>query len=46
MIMLTMFFQQLAGEAAVPKSVISSCQIYKRGTGLLFCLETILDVLR
>ena len=38
--------QQLAREATVPDNVISSCQIYKHGTGLLFCHETILDVLR
>ena len=38
--------QQLTGEAAVPDSVVCSCQIYKHGTGLLFSLETILDVLR
>ena len=28
--------QQLAGEATVPDSVISSCHIYKHGFGLLF----------
>ena len=37
--------QQLAGEATMPDSVICSCQIYKHSTGLLFCLERILDVL-
>ena len=37
--------QQFAGEATVPDSVIGSCQVYKHSTGLLFCLETILDVL-
>ena len=35
--------QQLAGEATVPDSVISSCQIDKHGTGLLFCLKRILN---
>ena len=38
--------QQLAGEATVPDSVMSSCQIDKHGTGLLFCLKRILNVLR
>ena len=38
--------QQLAGVATVPDSVISSCQIDKHGTGLLFCLKRILNVLR
>ena len=38
--------QQLAGEATVPYSIISSCQIDKRGTSLLFCLKRILNVLR
>ena len=37
---------QLAGEATVPGSVISSCQIDKHGTSLLFCLKRILNVLR
>ena len=37
--------QQLAGEATVPDSVISSSQIDKHGTGLLFCLKRTLDVL-
>ena len=37
--------KQLAGEAMMPDSVIGSCQIYKHSTGLLFCLERILDVL-
>ena len=39
-------FQQLAGEATVPDSVMSSCQIDKHRTGLLFCLKRILKVLR
>ena len=38
--------QQLAGEATVPRSVISSCQIDKHGTGLLFCRKEILNALR
>ena len=38
--------QQLAGEATVPDSVISNCQIYKHGTRLLFCLKRTLNVLR
>ena len=38
--------QQLAGEATVPDSVMSSCQIDKYGTSLLFCLIRILNVLR
>ena len=37
--------QQLAGKATVPDSVISSCQIDKYGTGLLFSLKRIFDVL-
>ena len=37
--------QQLVGEATVPDSVISSCQIDKHGTSL-FCLKKILNVLR
>ena len=37
--------QQLAGEATVPDSVISSCQIDKQGTSLLFCLKRIFNVL-
>ena len=39
-------FQQLAGEATAPDSVITSCQIEKHGTSLLFCLKRILNVLR
>ena len=31
--------KQLAGETTVPDSVISSCQIDKHGTSLLFCLK-------
>ena len=38
--------QQLAGEATVPDSVISSCQINNHDTSLLFCLKKILNVLR
>ena len=38
--------QQLAGETTVPDSVISSCQIDKHGTGLLFWLKRILNALR
>ena len=30
----------------MPDSVMSSCQIDKHGTGLLFCLKRILNVLR
>ena len=50
MIILTMCLsgrslKQLAGKAMVPDSVISSCQIDKYGTGFLFSLERILDVL-
>ena len=38
--------QQLAGEAAVPYCVVCCCQVYKHGTGLLFCLKAVLkDVL-
>ena len=37
--------QQLAGETTVLGSVISSCQIDKHDTGLLFCLKRILIVL-
>ena len=37
--------QQLSGEAAVPDSVIFCCQIYEHGTGLLFCLKAVLNVL-
>ena len=37
--------QQLAGKATVPDNVISSSQIYKHGTGLLLCLEGVLDIL-
>ena len=38
--------QQLAGEAMVPHSVISSCKIDKHSTSLLFCFKRILNVLR
>ena len=37
--------QQLASEAMVPDSVISSCQIHKHDIGLLFCLKRNLNVL-
>ena len=37
--------QQFAGEAMVPDSVISSCQIDKHANGLLFLLKRILNVL-
>ena len=37
--------QQLAGEATVPDSVTSCCQIDKYGTGLLSCLKRILSIL-
>ena len=36
LVLVRMKSQQLAGEATVPDSVISSCQIDKHGTGLLF----------
>ena len=38
--------QHLVGEATVPDSVISSCQIDKDAISLLFCLKRILNVLR
>ena len=38
--------QLLAGEATLLDSVISSCQLDKYGTGLLFCLKRILNALR
>ena len=38
--------QQLARDATVPDSVISSCQIDKHDASLLFCLKKILNVLR
>ena len=38
--------QQLAGEAAVPDSVINRCQVGKHRTGLLFSLKRVLDILR
>ena len=38
--------QQLAGEAAVPVSVISSFQVDKLSTGFLFSGKMILDFLR
>jgi len=37
--------QQLAGEAAVPCSVLVCCEIEKHSTGLLFSQKAILDVL-
>ena len=39
-------FQQLAGEATMPDSVISSCHSDKHGTSLFFCLKRILNVLQ
>ena len=38
--------QELAGEATVPDSVITSCKIDKHGTSHIFCLKRILNVLR
>jgi len=38
--------QQLAGEAAVPSSVVGCCEIDKHSSGLLFSGKAILDVLR
>ena len=38
--------QQLADETMVPDRVISRCQIDKHGTGFLFCLERISNVMR
>jgi len=38
-------FQQLAGEAAVPYSVVGSCDVEKHSSGLLFSRKAILDVL-
>ena len=38
--------QQIASEATSPGSVISSCQVEKHSTGLLFCLKRNLNVLR
>ena len=38
--------QQFSGEATVPSSVISSCQMDKHCTCLLFCFKRILNVLR
>ena len=40
-----MLKEEIAGKVTVPESVISSCQIDKYGTGLLFSLKRILDVL-
>ena len=37
--------QQLAGEAAVPYSVIGCCKVDKHSSGLLFSQKVILDVL-
>ena len=37
--------QQLAGEAAVPYSVVGCCEVDKHTCGLLFSRKTILDVL-
>jgi len=38
--------QQLAGEAAVPYSVVGCCEVDKHSSGLLFSRKAILDVLR
>jgi len=38
--------QQLAGEAAVPYSVVGCCEVDKHSSGLIFSRKTILDVLR
>ena len=38
--------QQLAGEAMVPDSVKSFCQVHKYGTGLLLSFKRFLDILR
>ena len=38
--------RQLAGEATVPDSAISRCQVDKHGAGLLFGLKRVLDILR
>ena len=37
--------EELTGDATVPGSVINRCQIYKHGTTLSFCLETVLNIL-
>ena len=37
--------QQLAGKAAVPDSVIRRCHVDKHGTGFLFSLKRVLDIL-
>jgi len=37
--------QQLAGEAAVPYSVIGCCEVYKHSYGLLFSRKAIFNVL-
>ena len=38
--------KQLAGKAAMPDNVISSCQVDKHGTGLFLSLKRVLDILR
>ena len=37
-------FQQLAGEAGVPYSIVGSCEVDKQSSGLLFNPKAILDV--
>ena len=37
--------EKLTGEATVPDIVISRCQMYKYGTSLSFCSETVLNAL-
>jgi len=37
--------QQLAGEAAVPYSVVGCCEVDKHSSGLLFSRKAILDIL-
>ena len=39
-------YQQLAGEAAAPVSVINCCQVDKHGNGLFLSLKRVLDILR
>jgi len=38
--------QQLAGETAVPYSIVGCCEVDKHSFGLLFSRKPILDVLR
>ena len=37
--------QQLAGEATVPDSIISRCQVDKHGTGIFLSLKRALSIL-